>query len=157
MYTKCVFVSQLHNHFQFFGPAPAALGCASAADCWTDPLEGSAGGQFQTEPSSSASRFGINRTTLKGLEALDGRPYWASAVLTRRMSNLLRPEVRRLLLVIFCGFIRVTLQPNFDAAHTSPRSPFSRPFSLTSAPRLFRLQFVRDFARAETCGNAGRF
>lgn len=32
----------------------------------------------------------------------------------------MRPEVRRLFLVIFCGFIRVTLQPNFDAAHPPP-------------------------------------
>lgn len=42
----------------------------------------------------------------------------------------MRPEVRRLFLVIFCGFIRVTLQPNFDAAHPPPPPHFS----LTSAP-----------------------
>lgn len=88
MYTKCVCLS--HNYtitFSFSAPPTAALGCASVADCRTDPLEGSAGGQFQTEPSSSASRFGINRTILRGLDALAGRPYWASTVLTRRMSN----------------------------------------------------------------------
>lgn len=32
----------------------------------------------------------------------------------------MRAEVRRLFSVIFCGFIRVTLQPNFDAAHPPP-------------------------------------
>lgn len=88
MYTKCVFLC--HNYtitFSFSAPPTAALGCASAVACRTDPLKGSAGGQFQSEPSSSASLFGINRTTLRGLEALDGRPYWASTVLTRRMSN----------------------------------------------------------------------
>lgn len=73
--------------FSFSAPPTAALCCASAADCRTDPLEGSAGGQFQTKPTSSASHFGLKGTTLSGLEALDGRHYWASTVLTRRMSS----------------------------------------------------------------------